>query len=61
MFPEDWRVGLMADSVISLPEAIGEWIGHHFPLDHYFRYRKISLKGIFILNVFMNWTCSAKW
>lgn len=39
----------MMNSVISLPEAIGEWIGHHFPLGHYFRYRKINLKGIFII------------
>ena len=40
---------LMMNSVIVLPDAIGEWIGHHFPLGHYFRYRKINLKGIFII------------
>lgn len=40
---------LMMNSVIFLPDAIGEWIGHHFPLGHYFRYRKINLKGIFII------------
>lgn len=39
----------MMNSVIFLPEAIGEWIGHHFPLGHYFRYRKINLKGILII------------
>lgn len=39
----------MMNSLIFLPDAIGEWIGHHFPLGHYFRYRKINLKGIFII------------
>lgn len=37
------------NSVIFLPEATGEWIGHHFPLGHYFRYSTINLKGIFII------------
>lgn len=39
----------MINSVISLPEATGEWIGHCFPPGHYFSYRKINLKGIFII------------
>lgn len=39
----------MINSVISLPEATGEWIGHCSLLGHYFRNRKINLKGIFII------------
>lgn len=47
----------MINSVISLPEATGEWIGHCSPLGYYFWYRKINLKGLFIIECVheLNW------